>query len=68
MLKKINKYFNNTIDKANVDDILFTIEEELKSIKVLNRNNEAEEINLKINMLENNINKFRLDNNIGYYE
>lgn len=66
MLKKINKYFSNKIDKVNVDAILFTIEEELKNIKALNRDNE--EITLKINMLENNINKFRLDNNIGYYE
>lgn len=67
MVKKIINYFNNTIDKANVDNILFIISEELKGIKELNKDKQ-EEITLIINKIEKDIKQFRLKNNIGYYE
>lgn len=67
MVKKIINYFNNTIDKINVDNILFNISEELKDIKELNKDKQ-EEITLKINKIEKDIKQFRLKNNIGYYE
>lgn len=67
MVKNIINYFNNTIDKINVDNILFNISEELKDIKELNKD-EQEEITLKINKIEKDIKQFRLKNNIGYYE
>ena len=67
MVKYIINYFNNTIDKINVDNILFNISEELKDIKELNKDKQ-EEITLKINKIEKDIKQFRLKNNIGYYE
>ncbi len=67
MVKNIINYFNNTIDKINVDNILFNISEELKDIKELNKDKQ-EEITLKINKIEKDIKQFRLKNNIGYYE
>lgn len=67
MVKNIINYFNNTIDKINVDNMLFNISEELKDIKELNKDKQ-EEITLKINKIEKDIKQFRLKNNIGYYE
>lgn len=58
MVKNIINYFNNTIDKINVDNILFNISEELKDIKELNKDKQ-EEITLKINKIEKDIKQFR---------